>query len=56
MQDTVNIKRRRLIGTAIAGIGALQLGMGEIAKAQSRASPPRQPTRSTTSGRSTPVR
>lgn len=35
MQDTVNIKRRRLIGTAIAGIGALQLGMGEIAKAQS---------------------
>lgn len=35
MQDNMNIKRRRLIGTAIAGIGALQLGMGELAKAQS---------------------
>jgi pimeloyl-ACP methyl ester carboxylesterase len=34
MQDTVNLRRRRLIGTTTAGIGLLELGLGNLAHAQ----------------------
>jgi pimeloyl-ACP methyl ester carboxylesterase len=41
LDDIIDIKRRRLLGTAIAGIGALQLGVSGLAQAQSiaRAAP-----------------
>ena len=35
MQDTVNLRRRRLIGTTAAGLGLLELGLGNLAHAQS---------------------
>src|SRR5215475_11673269 len=34
MQDTVNQRRRRLIGTTAAGLGLLELGLGNLAHAQ----------------------
>ncbi len=43
MNDTIDIKRRRLLGTAIAGIGALQFGIGELAHAQSTVSAAKAP-------------
>jgi pimeloyl-ACP methyl ester carboxylesterase len=35
MQDTVNLRRRRLVGTTAAGLGLLELGLGHLAHAQS---------------------
>jgi pimeloyl-ACP methyl ester carboxylesterase len=34
VNDPIDLKRRRLLGTAIAGVGALQLGMSGLAHAQ----------------------
>jgi pimeloyl-ACP methyl ester carboxylesterase len=41
MTEIIDARRRRLIGTAIAGIGALQLGFGGIARAQGAQGAPR---------------
>ncbi|SAK84360.1 hydrolase [Caballeronia pedi] len=45
MSDTINLRRRRLLGTTVAGIGLLELGLSGLADAQ---------TAGTTRGAATP--
>jgi pimeloyl-ACP methyl ester carboxylesterase len=33
MSDTVNVRRRRLLGTSLAGLSLLELGLGDLARA-----------------------
>ncbi|HEY2605262.1 MAG TPA: alpha/beta hydrolase, partial [Paraburkholderia sp.] len=37
MSDQINVRRRRLLGTTIAGVSLLELGLSGLAHAQSNA-------------------
>ncbi|AIO68638.1 alpha/beta fold hydrolase [Burkholderia oklahomensis] len=50
MSNSVNVRRRRLIGTTLAGIGLMDVGLGSLARAQSAQRAPS--TKRATSGTS----